>query len=102
MLTHTVSRPPITVHGRHAVRPTLRGLRGLSRSDWIGLCAIRLGQLRPDQSVECVAFVATDLWADVASFDPVIAAEMEYEAWRAGDGDAEGAEPGANLIGQTM
>ena len=84
----TVSRSPVTVFGPRASRHTLTGSPCLSRTDWIWICATRLGQLRPDQSVECVAFVARDLWADVASFDPLIAAEMEYEAWRAGDGDA--------------
>jgi len=97
----TVPRPPITVLGRQASQHALAGRRFLSRTDWVWICATRLGQLRPDQSVECVAFVARDLWADVASFDPLIAAEMEYEAWRAGDPDAEGAEPGTLMTNQT-
>jgi hypothetical protein len=97
-----VSRSPITVFDPPAIRHALAGPRYVSRTDWIWICATRLGELRPEQSVECVAFVARDLWADVATFDPAIAAEMEYEAWRAGDRDAEGAEPGSLPTGQTM
>jgi len=67
------------------------------RKDWVAACTHRLIQLRPDQAVSVMASLARALWPDVAAFDPVIAAEMEYETWLAGDQAGEPAPAGANL-----
>jgi hypothetical protein len=103
MIVHAsmVSRSPVKLFAPQASRLAQARPIHLSRADWIWICAAQLSRLRPDQDVESIVFVAKDLWTDVASFDPVIAAEMEYEAWLAGDRDAACAEPGANPIGQT-
>jgi hypothetical protein len=104
MIIHapTVSSSPVKLFAPQASRRAQARPVHLSRADWVWICAARLSQLRPDQDVESIVFVAKDLWTDVASFDPVIAAEMEYEAWLAGDRDAAFADPAANPIGQTM
>lgn len=65
--------------------------------DWVAACTQRLIQLRPDQAAQVMASQARALWPDVAAFDPVIAAEMEYETWLAGDHAGEPAPVGANL-----
>ena len=54
-------------------------------NDWLAACTARLSQLRPDQSGPAMASMARTLWLDVPAFDPVIAAEMEYQTWLAGD-----------------
>ena len=66
-------------------RPVRAATRRWLRSDWLVACTARLGQLRPDQDVLALASMARELWLDVAAFDPVIAAEMEYETLLAGD-----------------
>ena len=66
-------------------RPVRAAPRLWQRNDWLAACAARLSQLRPDQGGPAMAAVARALWPDVAAFDPVIAAEMEYETWLAGD-----------------
>lgn len=66
-------------------RPVPAATRQWRRDDWLAACTLRLAQLRPDQGVQDIASMARALWLDVAAFDPVIAAEMEYETWLAGD-----------------
>lgn len=51
------------------------------RDEWIGLCAARLRVLRPHHDRTALDLIATDMWADVGSFDAVMAAELECEAW---------------------
>ncbi len=53
----------------------------LRREEWVSDCAVRLSQLRLGEDPEFIASLAARMWADVGSFDPVIAAEMEHEAW---------------------
>ena len=53
----------------------------LSQENWIQACAARLVELGHDNDPSQLALLASDLWADVALFDPRIAAEMEHESW---------------------
>ena len=66
-------------------RPVRAAPRAWLRNDWLAACTARLSQLRPDQGAPVMASMARALWLDVSAFDPVIAAEMEYETWLAGD-----------------
>jgi hypothetical protein len=54
--------------------------RPVSRGQWIALCAQRLASLRPTMAGRPSLELAQQLWEEVGSFDPVIAAEMEHEA----------------------
>ena len=56
----------------HAANPT--------KSAWIASCALRLRELLPDADPARMLDLANDLWTDVSTFDPMIAAEMEYES----------------------
>lgn len=78
-------------------RPVRAAPRPWLRNDWLAACTARLSQLRPDQGVPAMASMARALWLDVATFDPVIAAEMEYETWLAGDQAEEPAARGPKL-----
>lgn len=55
------------------------------REHWVRQCSTRLAQLRPRHDREVLDTLAQDMWSDVASFDPEIAAEMEHESWRFDD-----------------
>ena len=57
----------------------------MQRDEWVQICATRLAQLRPDSDPAFVVSVARAMWGDVASFDPLIAAEMEHESWATDD-----------------
>lgn len=63
----------------------LPGRTPFRREKWIATCEERLRELRPDHNRDSIASVAHDLWNDVSSFDPAIAAEMEHEAWMSTD-----------------
>lgn len=101
--TPMVPRSPVNVFaGSEAGQRAPARMRQLSRRNWVTICAIRLSQLRPDRDLQIVASVAADMWADVAAFDPVIAAEMEHEDWLADERDAACAEQGSNQQIQAM
>ena len=51
-----------------------------TRDAWITKCALRLHELFPATDPAQMLDLAKDLWTDVSTFDPVIAAEMEYES----------------------
>ena len=51
----------------------------IGRAHWIVLCAQRLADLRPYLGAQSCASLAQEMWLDVGSFDPAIAAEMEHE-----------------------
>lgn len=51
------------------------------RDEWIGVCAAHLHELRPHDDQRALDLIATEMWFEVGSFDPAIAAEMECEAW---------------------
>lgn len=51
------------------------------RDEWIVRCGSRLRGLRPHHDQSALQLVATEMWVDVGMFDPVIAAELECEAW---------------------
>ena len=52
----------------------------LVKDAWIAKCALRLRELLPDADPARMLDLAEDLWTDVSTFDPTIAAEMEYES----------------------
>ena len=53
----------------------------LPREQWIGLCQARLRELGVNNRDPAATLVlASELWNDVAMFDPCIAAELEYES----------------------
>ena len=52
----------------------------LERADWVAQCAQRLRELRPEQDPQRLAALVAEMWDEVGSFDPVIAAEMEHES----------------------
>lgn len=52
----------------------------IPRALWIELCATRLGELDRGGDASSSVLLASDLWADVGLFDPVIAAEIEHES----------------------
>lgn len=87
-------RLPTTRSGSQSHRPRRAAARMWTRNDWLAACRVRLSELRPDQSAPVIESMALALWLDVAAFDPVIAAEMEYETWRAG---APPGEPSAGV-----
>ena len=70
-------------------RPAAAASKLWTRNNWLAVCTARLDQLRPDEGLIAVASMARAMWLDVGTFDPVIAAEMEYETWLAGDPAAE-------------
>lgn len=80
-----VPRLPNIALGSPNVCPVRAATRLWPRNDWLGACTVRLSQLCPERGVSAMASAARSLWLDVAAFDPVIAAEMEYETWLAGD-----------------
>ena len=51
------------------------------REQWVASCAARLLELRPHHDRLALASIASEMWSDVGAFDPVIAAELECEAW---------------------
>lgn len=57
----------------------LPSMKRLPREVWLACYIARLSELRPGEDQHRIASSARDLWPDLASFDPVIAAEMEYE-----------------------
>ena len=76
-----VSRPVLALPGAApGARAPAAGYR-MQRDEWVRICAARLARLRPGSDPAFVASVARDMWTDVASFDPSIAAEMEHESW---------------------
>lgn len=75
----------VNVFGSHRESVVPPAARLWVCNDWLAACMARLGQLRPDQDARAIASMARELWLDVAGFDPVIAAEMEYETWLAGE-----------------
>jgi hypothetical protein len=92
-----VSRLPAIASGSPIDHPVRAAPKLWQRNDWLAACKARLSQLRPDQDVPAISMIARGLWLDVAAFDPVIAAEMEYETWRAGDQADEPAAQAATL-----
>ena len=52
------------------------------RERWARKCAARLRELRPDDDVAPLVALAEELCDELSFFDPVLAAEMEHEAWR--------------------
>jgi hypothetical protein len=65
------------------------GESGVDRQSWIERCADRLAVLSlgaagrgaaSDATSEQWRRLATEMWEEVAMFDPVMAAEMEFEA----------------------
>ena len=82
-----VSRAPAVSMGSESRLRAPIDANPVRRKEWVTICAARLSQLRPHHDREFSAAVARDLWSDVGSFefDPVISAEMEYEAWRLDD-----------------
>jgi len=83
------SHLPASVFASPTRRPVAAASKVWPRNNWLAVCTARLGQLRPDEGVIAVASKARAMWLDVGTFDPVIAAEMEYETWLAGDPEAE-------------
>ena len=79
--TAAVSRATAVSTGDATRQRSAGGSHRLRREEWVSNCAVRLSQLRLSEDPEFIASVAARMWADVASFDPVIAAEMEHEAW---------------------
>lgn len=63
-----------TAAHRSAIRPPIQ------RQQWIEACAERLAELNPSLDRAACAAQAAELWSDVGGYDPLIAAEMEYEA----------------------
>ena len=57
------------------------GAQAMTRTAWIAHCTRRLRQLRPDESPSTLATVVEEMWLDVSSFDPTLAAEIEHECW---------------------
>ena len=53
----------------------------LGCEQWISLCTARLLELRPHHDRRALGLIASEMWVDVGSFDAVIAAELECEAW---------------------
>lgn len=80
-----VSRSAFTLPGAApSARVAVAGYP-VQRDEWVRICAARLARLRPGSDPAFVVSVARDMWADVASFDPLIAAEIEHESWPAAD-----------------
>ncbi len=52
----------------------------VARERWMAAFSQRLAELRPHDDADALRAVAADLWVDVGGHDPVIAAEMEFEA----------------------
>jgi len=52
-----------------------------TRADWIDQCLRRLRELRPDEDPLFLANMVDEIWHDVPSFHPELAAEMEHECW---------------------
>lgn len=53
----------------------------LPREQWVRLCHARLRELGVNNRDPAASFVlASELWNEVALFDPCIAAELEYES----------------------
>ncbi len=73
-------RTPLS-RGADLRQPQDGGQPSLTRKEWVRRCAARLGELRPEHDWTLIASLAKSMWADVGSFDPVIAAELEHEAW---------------------
>lgn len=59
---------------------TLAALRAFGGDDaWVKACARRLCELRPTTEPAMLEAVALDMVRTLAYFDPVLAAEMEFE-----------------------
>ncbi len=75
--------PTLTMqtHGnfRQGAHMPLAALRS-SRAQWVDACSNTLLDLNPQWSLDRTRLLACDLWAELSHFDPVIAAEMEYES----------------------
>ena len=54
--------------------------QAVHKEQWITVCAGRLHELRPHAAMPACAALAQEMWAEVASFDPYLAAEMEHES----------------------
>ena len=66
--------PGVLLSDQRSASPTC------ARDQWIAACSQRLSALRPRvPTSECLS-LALELWKDVGTYDPVIAAEMEYES----------------------
>ena len=78
--TQFAPRSPFS-RGADLRQPMDGGQLSLTRKEWVRLCAARLGELRPEHDWTLIASLAKSMWADVGAFDPVIAAELEHEAW---------------------
>lgn len=86
IIQSTMAPPPRAISfGAQSDRPERAATRLWLRNDWLAVCTTRLTQLRPGQDALAMASMAREMWLEVAAFDPVIAAEMEYETWLAGD-----------------
>ncbi len=79
-----LSVPPLSIKlwtGPSQINSTARGaLPGMNQQRWIGLCASRLAELRPDEDEDELSALALELWNDVGGYDPEVAAEMEHES----------------------
>ena len=51
-----------------------------ARRKWTKSCAVRIQGLSPSMPEGCCSALAEELWAVVGSYDPVLAAEMEFES----------------------
>jgi hypothetical protein len=56
------------------------GALGTSRSQWIDAFSTTLLSLKPRQGEAAVRQLADELWAELHHFDPVMAAELEFES----------------------
>jgi len=64
----------------HACLSSHHALATLEKAEWVAQCTQRLRELRPEQDQRRLAALVDEMWCDVGSFDPVIAAEMEHES----------------------
>lgn len=64
---------------------TLVGAYGLTRIAWVERCAIQLGRLRRDLTLDDALMLAYDLWCDGhGDSDPEITAAREISMWSPG------------------
>ena len=55
-------------------------VRNGARDRWLTAFVARMSELRPSEDEDSLQALAAELWEDVGSHDPDIAAEMEHEA----------------------
>lgn len=79
MIANSELGSAVRISGRERQRKIVA--RADSRGQWIERCAQRFASLRPTLAGRPSLELAQQMWEEVGSFDPVIAAEMEYEAF---------------------